>query len=277
MTGTILERSNPVNAKTMASRPQRNQLLLVGLILISVCAKTVDAIGRWGEKQSSNDTEQISDGSSNINNSDMEKTYLDLFGESAKEFLTQKAPEKLKKVFPATDEECSWDWRYIRCEPYCECSFQPKLPGDFHLGRACRKRSHLLDASSEEPSEIPWEGASELYRDYCLSPENGEFVGSPPPPSIPSPFPVLAKSGKATWKILRTKTDPVLEIAAAELQVLHGKIQSVVCQDLKHRCNDDDDIDEGSPLFAWQERLFCGDVVKDCKSSMPLPISEGAD
>ncbi len=259
----------------MATQPPRNQLLLIGLILNVVCTIPIDALGRWGEKSPSNDAEQISDvvssksnSNKNNSNSDMEKTYLDLFGESAKEFLTQKAPEKLKKVFPATDEECSWDWRYVRCEPYCECSFQPKLPGDFHLGRACRKRSHLLDESTEEPMTIPWEGTSELYRDYCLMQENGKFVGyqegtlSPPPPSIPSPFPFLAKSGKATWKILRTKADPVLETAAEEIQVLHGKIQSVVCQDLIHRCDGDDD--SNAPQFAWQERLFCGDVVKEC-------------
>ena len=59
-----------------------------------------------------------------------ERTLLDSFGEAAKIFLTQK-------VIPPTDAECKWDWRYVRCEPYCSCTFAPKK-GDYHLGRSCR-------------------------------------------------------------------------------------------------------------------------------------------
>ncbi len=65
---------------------------------------------------------------------DDEQTYLDLFGERAKELLTQH-------VIPTTDAECRWDWRTGRCEPYCQCAFQ-FLWGDFHLGRSCRYRLH---------------------------------------------------------------------------------------------------------------------------------------
>ena len=61
-----------------------------------------------------------------------EKTLLDTFGAVAKQFLTQR-------IIPNTDVECKWDWRYVRCEPFCECDFQPRWL-DFHLGRSCRLR-----------------------------------------------------------------------------------------------------------------------------------------
>ena len=60
-----------------------------------------------------------------------DRTLLDVFGEAAKEYLTQK-------VIPDTDVECKWDWRFVRCEPFCECDFLPKR-GDYHLGRSCRR------------------------------------------------------------------------------------------------------------------------------------------
>lgn len=59
-----------------------------------------------------------------------DRTLLDTFGEAAKQYLTQK-------VIPPTDPECKWDWRSVRCEPFCQCAFSPKK-GDYHLGRACR-------------------------------------------------------------------------------------------------------------------------------------------
>jgi hypothetical protein len=59
-----------------------------------------------------------------------DRTLLDTFGEAAKHFLTQK-------VIPGTDAQCCWDWRSVRCEPFCECAFRPKI-GDYHIGRSCR-------------------------------------------------------------------------------------------------------------------------------------------
>lgn len=59
-----------------------------------------------------------------------DRTLLDTFGEATKQYLTQK-------VIPPTDAECKWDWRSVRCEPFCLCSFFPK-GGDYHLGRSCR-------------------------------------------------------------------------------------------------------------------------------------------
>jgi len=59
-----------------------------------------------------------------------DRTLLDAFGEAAKHFLTQK-------IIPETDSHCRWDWRSVRCEPFCDCALKPKR-GDYHLGRSCR-------------------------------------------------------------------------------------------------------------------------------------------
>ena len=61
-----------------------------------------------------------------------DRTYLDVFAEVANEFLTQK-------LIPDTDDSCHWDWKYVRCEPFCSCSYKP-LFGDYHLGRSCRQQ-----------------------------------------------------------------------------------------------------------------------------------------
>jgi hypothetical protein len=247
-----------------------------------IYANSCHAIG-WRKQPNTIDTETSNDvGGSGIENSNnknsynnhihnhslMDKTYLDLFGESAKEFLTQKAPEKLKTVFPDTDDECRWDWRYLRCEPYCECSFRPKLPGDFHLGRACRRRSGShppTDEASDPTTDDGDDETSEKYQAYCGHGRNE----SPPSPSIPSPFPFLARSGRATWKIFRTRADPVVAKAVTEVEMMHGRFQTVVCRDLKTRCS----VGEGAAFeyepeeIAWQERLFCRDIVEDCKAA----------
>jgi hypothetical protein len=90
---------------------------------------------------------------------DDELTYLDIFGEVAHEVLTQH-------IIPSTDIECHWDWRTVRCEPYCNCAYL-FLWGDFHLGRSCRYRTspppsqfvnddnveqHVSSGSDYEPS-----------------------------------------------------------------------------------------------------------------------------
>eukprot|EP00591_Stephanopyxis_turris_P004862 CAMPEP_0195508364 /NCGR_PEP_ID=MMETSP0794_2-20130614/1586_1 /TAXON_ID=515487 /ORGANISM="Stephanopyxis turris, Strain CCMP 815" /LENGTH=322 /DNA_ID=CAMNT_0040635307 /DNA_START=98 /DNA_END=1066 /DNA_ORIENTATION=+ len=80
-------------------------------------------------------------------------TLLDAFGQLAKEFLTQH-------VIPDTDAECRWDWRYLRCEPHCQCFLQPEW-GDYHVGRACRSRHYEEDeeeGEEGEPNQFLWEG-----------------------------------------------------------------------------------------------------------------------
>ena len=99
------------------------------------------------------------DKNSRINaNYEDEQTYLDLFGERAKELLTQH-------VIPTTDAECRWDWRMGRCEPYCVCAYQ-FLWGDYHLGRSCRYRvnpppsqSAIDDADESSNEEPSWQEA----------------------------------------------------------------------------------------------------------------------
>ena len=295
------------HTKSVATRllsPRQQPLVSVALLLM-ISTKSCDGIGSWRKKTTNVEAEDTNDASNIINknniysnidgNSSMDKTYLDLFGESAKEFLTQKAPEKFKNVFPDTDEQCRWDWRYARCEPYCECSFQPKLPGDFHLGRACRKRM-IEDSSEIEEMASILKANDDTYRAYCVVEldNDGDSVGkqrssSRPPPSIPSPFPFLEKSGKATWKIVRTKTDPVVARAIDEFETIHGRLQDVVCQDLKTRCSDsettqsskinknegeeggkNDNTNSSTPMeVAWQERLFCRNTVRECRSNVP--------
>lgn len=90
---------------------------------------------------------------------DNEQTLLDLFGERAKELLTQH-------IIPSTDTHCKWDWRMGRCEPYCECEFL-YLWGDYHLGRSCRYRTSPPpmnrvageDSSFQDANEKSWHEA----------------------------------------------------------------------------------------------------------------------
>ena len=97
-------------------------------------------------------------------NYDDEQTYLDLFGERAKEIITQH-------IIPSTDAECRWDWRMGRCEPYCECGVK-FLWGDYHIGRSCRRRQlpHLEDGSAEGMGETSWEDAWQEMTERMDSP-----------------------------------------------------------------------------------------------------------
>jgi hypothetical protein len=79
------------------------------------------------------------------------RTLLDTFGEAAKQYLTQR-------VIPKTDPECKWDWRSVRCEPFCQCAFAPNR-GDYHLGRSCR----LTEKEGCDPVEsVPEANALQL-------------------------------------------------------------------------------------------------------------------
>ena len=94
------------------------------------------------------DEEHVTNSSSvDADEVDDERTLLDMFGEAAKEFLT-------KSVIPPTSADCRWDWRYARCEPYCQCRLQFQW-GDYHLGRACRRRAE----SESETCHVPADSA----------------------------------------------------------------------------------------------------------------------
>lgn len=119
---------------------------------------------------------------------DNEQTLLDLFGERAKELLTQH-------IIPSTDSHCSWDWRMGRCEPYCECQFLP-LWGDYHIGRSCRYRTSPppqlgADGLEKEVDETSWQEAwQEVWQSQLTSGgDSATFV----PPLFPKNNNVAAK------------------------------------------------------------------------------------
>lgn len=92
-------------------------------------------------------------------NYDDEQTYLDLFGERAKELLTQH-------IIPTTDSMCRWDWRMGRCEPYCECGYF-FLWGDFHLGRSCRLRSKFAPVPNESQTKTSSESLQDAWQQWA--------------------------------------------------------------------------------------------------------------
>ncbi len=119
--------SSPPNMTSLQLRSLRIQAKLVLLYLLS--SSTLFHLVLSQESSSSSGS--INDNFDQDDHNDHDdRTLLDIFGESAKQYLTQK-------VIPPTDAECKWDWRTVRCEPYCECAFLPQW-GDYHLGRSCR-------------------------------------------------------------------------------------------------------------------------------------------
>jgi hypothetical protein len=161
-----------------------------------------------------------------------DRTYLDIFGEFAKEFLTQK-------LIPTSDSECQWNWRHGRCEPVCLCDFQPKL-GDFHLGRACRRRGLDVDETCTFEDD-----ASSLLR----------FI----------PSPVI----EHMIQIIKQRSKSIQNQLSKKLEKAYGAIQLHVCEDLHQECRTDDSGKTSDKLpsdrvFAWQERVFCKDTINDC-------------
>ena len=138
---------------------------------------------------------------------DDDRTLLDLFGEAAKDYLTQQ-------VIPPTDANCVWDWRVLRCEPSCSCHLDVQF-GDYHLGRACRQRTIDDECIPQDPAWKPavhrltslvtqtvgilkaklrpanrlanWQKrvCADLWALYQLQGEGGECLPEVPPKSIP--------------------------------------------------------------------------------------------
>ena len=111
-----------------------------------------------------------------------DRSLLEVFGETAKDFLTHH-------VIPPTDAECHFDWRSLRCEPHCQCRVQLQW-GDYHLGRACR-RDHVHDSSA----------ASQL----CQDTDPRDYL-------LEKPF------IKRTWSLLRQSTQLTLRKTRKILQ-----------------------------------------------------------
>lgn len=93
--------------------------------------------------------------------------FLLLFSHSPSNSLHTQIPE--------TDEECQWDWRSVKCEPACECKLQAQL-GDYHLGRACRKRKVVQDVCvAVDPASI-WQDTPVTRRLWSLVTQTGDIV-----------------------------------------------------------------------------------------------------
>ena len=88
-----------------------------------------------------------------------EATLLDVFAEVTKDILTHK-------MIPDTSVICDWNWSHFRCEPFCDCVFQPKW-GDYHLGRSCR-----------DAEEVVWDDAAAggHEKDMCHLPPDTKYV-----------------------------------------------------------------------------------------------------
>jgi hypothetical protein len=152
-----------------------------------------------------------------------DRTFLDIFAEKAKEYLTQNA-------IPDTDFECQWDWKYVRCEPYCSCSYKPML-GDYHLGRSCRRQEK----------------------------ENCDPVQSRP----------NANQLQILIQRLLSVTERSIHTVASKTKEKYGHLQEHVCKDLPEiNCENEE---EGSPVLAWQEKLFCREMLPHCAFEYSWP------
>ena len=131
-----------------------------------------------------------------------ERTLLDVFGEAAKEFLTQRVvstqysplhvalsvhclwnviltnfgkQSPIPKQIPETDAHCKWDWRSVRCEPACECNLEGKW-GDYHLGRACRLREQVDETCVPvDPASI-WQDTPATRRVLSLVTQTADIL-----------------------------------------------------------------------------------------------------
>lgn len=156
-----------------------------------------------------------------------DRTLLDAFGEAAKHYLTQK-------VISETDAQCRWDWRSVRCEPFCECAFKLKR-GDYHLGRSCR-------AAFNE--------------------------GCDPIESVPE-----ANSLQVIIQRIVTGSRKTVDTAEQAGKKIYRTIQTRVCADmLEVECTEN-----GPPVIAWQERLFCQHKISRCEIKNPPSLNLGLD
>ena len=142
-----------------------------------------------------------------------ERTLLDTFGESAKEFLTQK-------VIPQTSSNCYWDWRHVRCEPYCSCHFKIKW-GDYHLGRACRTREDVTEVT------------------YCEIPPDALYAKI---------LNVTISKSLLLGNAVRTKSQVTLQKTGERI----SQIQYDVCENIPESCF--------SGERNWKEKLLCGHI-----------------
>jgi hypothetical protein len=133
---------------------------------------------------------------------------------------------------PPTDVDCRWDWRSFRCESSCHCRLQWKR-GDYHLGRACRRR----------------------VQDLVLCPPTVFVIDRPIPKRLVSLL-------QQTSDILRTKVQRIFEKFQNSIQYRFAMVQNRLCLDLWSYLYEAVD---GSQCWLWiptsttiLERIFCG-------------------
>ena len=61
--------------------------------------------------------------------------------------------EFLQEAAPRTDADCDFDWSELSCEPKNNCVLRYKF-GDYHIGRACRKKKELFTDYELVPSSL---------------------------------------------------------------------------------------------------------------------------
>lgn len=189
-----------------------------------------------------------------------DRSLLDVFGEVAKEYLTQRVVcvacivifiSILQQVsyltllfliiaeclqIPPTDVDCRWDWRSCRCESSCRCHFQWKR-GDFHLGRACRRR----------------------FQDLVLCPPTVFVVDRPIPKRLVSLL-------QQTSDIFNAKLHRLLDNVYSSIKYRFVMLQNRLCADLWSYLYEAVD---GSQCWLWiptsttiLERMFCGRNIR---------------
>ena len=143
---------------------------------------------------------------------------------------------------PETSPECRWNWRHGRCEPFCQCHFKAQW-GDFHLGRACRKRDK---EDNEEDTDT-----SPLYCDV--------------PPE--TPYAILVKTTLERTNSIKSKT-------RTTLLEWKNRVQEETCGDLPTECSEDAEDNRRS----LKEELLCRHVPSPCNENdeeeeLPLFVS----
>ena len=154
---------------------------------------------------------------------------------------------------PDTDTECRWDWRSTRCEPHCECKLQAKW-GDYHLGRACRKRADS-DSGMEMCEAIPpaerWQRLPATRRVVSLVTQTMDIIR----------MKVRHVSGKLTSQV-SVRIQRWQDRTCGELWNLQKRQQSSVLECLPRH-----DV----PQLNWRQQVACGPVEFRICDQPPSP------
>lgn len=85
------------------------------------------------------------------------------------------------KKIPETDANCDWNWKHLRCEPYCQCTLQFQW-GDYHLGRSCRNRQKNInnndhhDVNTNNGDHYYTDTDTYNYHEECNLPPNTKLT-----------------------------------------------------------------------------------------------------